>query len=167
MIYIVMGVSGSGKTTVGMLLAQTLGCGFRDADEFHSEQNKAKMAAGIALTDEDRWPWLDAMRAAIEACRARGEAQVFACSALRQAYRERLTPDEDGVCFVYLKGDIETIRGRLAGRKGHFFDPRLLQSQFDTLEEPRDALVLDVRQPPEVLVRQILDRAAHQPASPG
>lgn len=159
MIYIVMGVSGSGKTTVGIQLAQALGCGFRDADEFHSEQNKAKMAAGIALTDEDRWPWLEAMRAAIDACRTRGEPQVFACSALRETYRQRLTPDPNGVCWVYLKGDIETIRARLAGRTGHFFDPALLQSQFDTLEEPADALVLDVSEPPEVLVRQILAKA--------
>ncbi|UXC34973.1 gluconokinase [Cupriavidus gilardii] len=156
MIYILMGVSGSGKTTVGSLLAQALHCGFHDADEFHSAANKAKMAAGIPLTDEDRWPWLDAMRAAIDQTRAEGRPHVFTCSALRQIYRDRLTPPDGGVSFIYLKGDIDVLRTRLAGRSGHFFDPKLLQSQLDTLEEPRDALVLDIRKPPEELVRQIL-----------
>lgn len=156
MIYILMGVSGSGKTTIGMMLAERLHCGFHDADEFHSAANKAKMAAGIALTDEDRWPWLDAMRAAIDAARAEGRTHVFTCSALRQRYRDRLTPADGGVCFVYLKGDAEVLEERLSGRSGHFFDPRLLQSQLDTLEEPTRALVLDIRQSPDTLVQRIL-----------
>ncbi|CAG9172873.1 gluconokinase [Cupriavidus respiraculi] len=167
MIYIVMGVSGSGKTTVGGLLAQRLHCGFRDADEFHSDANKAKMHAGIALTDEDRWPWLDAMREAIDDARAQGRPHVFTCSALRQVYRDRLTPPDGGVTFVYMKGDAKTIAARLSERSEHFFNPALLQSQFDTLEEPRDAVVLDIRQPPERLVDQILAEAPPETGAPG
>ncbi len=156
MIYILMGVSGSGKTTVGQLLAKTLQCGFHDADEFHSAANKAKMHNGIPLTDDDRWPWLAAMRAAIDTARAEGRTHVFTCSALRQTYRDRLTPADGGVTFVYMKGDAAVIGGRLAERSDHFFNPALLQSQFETLEEPRDALVLDIRQTPEALVQRIL-----------
>jgi gluconokinase len=164
MIYILMGVSGSGKSTVGQLLANALHCGFHDADEFHSAANKAKMNRGIPLTDEDRWPWLAAMRAAIEQARAEGRTHVFTCSALRQAYRDRLVPPDGGVTFVYMKGDASLIGGRLAERSEHFFNPALLQSQFETLEEPDNALVLDIRQPPEALVRRIL---AECPPEPG
>ena len=158
MIYILMGVSGSGKTTVGQLLASRLHCGFHDADEFHSAANKEKMHAGIPLTDEDRWPWLAAMRAAIDGARAEGRPHVFTCSALRQVYRDRLTPPDGGVTFVFMKGDAATIGGRLSARTDHFFNPALLQSQFETLEEPRNALVLDIRRTPEVLVQDILDQ---------
>ncbi|WP_423196622.1 MULTISPECIES: gluconokinase [unclassified Cupriavidus] len=156
MIYILMGVSGSGKTTVGQLLASRLHCGFHDADEFHSAANKEKMHAGIPLTDDDRWPWLAAMRAAIDAARAEGRPHVFTCSALRQVYRDRLTPPDGGVTFVFMKGDAATIGGRLSARTDHFFNPALLQSQFETLEEPRNALVLDIRRTPETLVQDIL-----------
>ncbi|AOY93964.1 gluconate kinase [Cupriavidus sp. USMAA2-4] len=159
MIYILMGVSGSGKTTVGQLLAQRLQCGFHDADEFHSEANKAKMHAGVPLTDEDRWPWLAAMRAAIDAARAEGRTHVFTCSALRQVYRDRLTPPEGGVTFVFMKGDAGLIGQRLSARSGHFFNPALLHSQFETLEEPDGALVIDIRRPPEALVDAILAEA--------
>lgn len=159
MIYILMGVSGSGKTTVGRLLAETLDCGFHDADEFHSEANKAKMHAGNALTDEDRWPWLASMRAAIDAARAEHRTHVFTCSALRHVYRERLTPPDGGVTFIYMKGDAAVIGSRLAERSDHFFNPALLHSQFETLEEPADALVLDIRQSPEALVARILAEA--------
>lgn len=165
MIYILMGVSGSGKTTVGQLLAQTLHCGFHDADSFHSEANKAKMHAGVPLTDEDRWPWLAAMRAAIDAARAEGRTHVFTCSALRQVYRDRLTPPDGGVTFVFMKGDVSTIGSRLSVRSDHFFNPALLQSQFDTLEEPSDALVLDIRQTPEALVQNILTQCPPASAS--
>lgn len=164
MIYILMGVSGSGKSTVGQLLAETLHCGFHDADEFHSAANKAKMHNGIPLADEDRWPWLAAMRAAIDGARAEGRTHVFTCSALRQTYRDRLTPSDGGVTFVYMKGDAAVIGSRLAERSDHFFNPALLQSQFETLEEPRDALVLDIRQTPQALVQRIL---AEVPACTG
>ncbi|EON21176.1 gluconate kinase [Cupriavidus necator] len=165
MIYILMGVSGSGKTTVGQLLAQRLGCGFHDADAFHSEANKAKMNTGIPLTDEDRSPWLAGMRAAIDAARTEGRAHVFTCSALRQGYRDRLTPPDGGVTFVYMKGDAALIGARLSARTDHFFNPALLESQFDTLEEPSGALVLDIRQSPEALVDTILQAAAPQGGS--
>lgn len=165
MIYILMGVSGSGKTTVGQLLAQQLHCGFHDADSFHSEANKAKMHAGVPLTDDDRWPWLDAMRAAIDTARAEGRTHVFTCSALRQTYRDRLTPSDGGVTFVFMKGDAATIGGRLSVRADHFFNPALLQSQFETLEEPADALVLDIRRSPEALVGDILAKCPPESAS--
>ncbi|SPD64139.1 Thermoresistant gluconokinase [Cupriavidus taiwanensis] len=165
MIYILMGVSGSGKTTVGQLLAQRLGCGFHDADDFHSDANKAKMHAGIPLTDDDRWPWLAAMRAAIDTARVEGRTHVFTCSALRQAYRDRLTPPDGGVTFVFMKGDAALIGQRLSARTEHFFNPELLQSQFDTLEVPGDALALDIRQPPEALVDTILRATVRQDAS--
>jgi len=164
MIYILMGVSGSGKTTVGQMLAQRLHCGFHDADEFHSAANKAKMHAGVPLTDEDRWPWLAAMRAAIDTARAEGRTHVFTCSALRQVYRDRLLPADGGVTFVFMKGDAGLIGERLSARSDHFFNPALLQSQFDTLEEPVGALVLDIRQAPETLVDTIL---AARPAGCG
>ncbi|WP_454720722.1 MULTISPECIES: gluconokinase [Cupriavidus] len=159
MIYILMGVSGSGKTTVGQLLAKTLHCGFNDADEFHSAANKEKMHNGIPLTDEDRWPWLGALRGAIDTARGEGRTHVFTCSALRQVYRDRLTPPGGGVTFVYMKGDAAVIGGRLSARSDHFFNPALLQSQFETLEEPSGALVLDIRQSPEALVQRILAEA--------
>ena len=165
MIYILMGVSGSGKTTVGQLLASQLHCGFHDADAFHSEANKAKMHNGIPLTDDDRWPWLAAMRAAIDTARDEGRTHVFTCSALRQTYRDRLTPPDGGVTFVFMKGDAGTIGSRLSARTDHFFNPALLQSQFDTLEEPRDALVLDIRRTPEALVQDILDKCPPESAA--
>ena len=166
MIYILMGVSGSGKSTVGEMLAQRLGCAFHDADEFHSAANKAKMHAGIPLTDEDRWPWLAAMRAAVDTARAEGRTHVFTCSALRQVYRDRLTPPDGGVTFVYMKGDASVIASRLSARTDHFFNPALLQSQLDTLEEPQGALVLDIRQTPEALVQAILaDGERHRAAA--
>lgn len=164
MIYLIMGVSGSGKTTLGELLASRLGCRFDDADTFHSQANKDKMAQGIALTDEDRWPWLDAIHAAMQQARAEGTTRVFACSALKQVYRDRLLDGLAGVRLLFLKGSPELLAERIGERRGHFFDPKLLQSQLDTLEAPGnlDAQVLDVRKPPEQLVDEVLahDRAA-------
>ncbi len=158
MILIAMGVSGSGKTTVGEQLAARLGCGFADADSFHSEANKKKMHEGIALTDDDRWPWLRAIRADIEIRRAAGVDYVYACSALKASYREILRAGDRDVIFVYLQGSREVLEKRLAGRKGHFFDPSLLQSQLDTLEPPgaHEAVVVDIDQSPEALVDDIV-----------
>jgi gluconokinase len=160
MILIAMGVSGSGKSTVGEQLAAKLGCGFADADAFHSEANKKKMHAGIPLTDDDRWPWLRAIRADIEARRAAGVDYVYACSALKASYREILRAGDKDVIFVYLKGSREVLEKRLAGRKGHFFDPSLLQSQLDTLEPPgpHEAVVVDIDQSPEELVDEVIDK---------
>lgn len=155
MIIVVMGVTGCGKTTVGERLAAKLGCGFSDADSFHPAENVEKMRAGIPLTDDDRWPWLAALRSAMDRWIAAGESHVFACSALRQAYRDILSPHND-VVFVYLKGSRAVIERRLNARKGHYMNPALLGSQFAALEEPQDALVVDVDRSPDAIVAEVL-----------
>ncbi len=153
MTVLLMGVCGCGKSTVGRALAVELNWPFLDADTLHPQANVAKMASGIALTDEDRWPWFDRVVAEMRGHAAAGTHVVIACSALKQAYRDRLA-NGGSVRFVYLKGDAETIAPRLAGRKGHFMPPSLLASQFATLEEPDDAIVVDVSgSPPEVAAR--------------
>ena len=157
MIIVVMGVTGCGKTTVGEQLAAQLECGFSDADSFHPAANVEKMRAGVPLTDDDRWPWLAALRSAMDRWIAAGESHVVACSALRQAYRDILSPHHD-VVFVYLKGSREVIERRLNARKGHYMNPALLDSQIATLEEPRDALVVDVDRDPEAIVAEVLPR---------
>ncbi|EJW12455.1 Gluconokinase [Rhodovulum sp. PH10] len=159
MIVVVMGVSGSGKTTVGRLLAARLGCGFSDADDFHPAANIEKMRAGIPLTDADRRPWLDAIHAAMVGFEAAGEDRVIACSALAASYRERLAPRGEAV-FVLLTGSAALLATRLAGRVGHFFAPSLLASQLATLEVPDDAIVIDVAPPPDVIVDEIFRRLA-------
>ncbi len=178
MIVLVIGVCGCGKTTIGQALAQELGWRFLDADDFHPEANVAKMASGIPLTDEDRWPWFDRIVAEMQRLSAAGPPQgancapafggsaaaefneaasvgvlsragkhaVVACSALKQAYRNRLASGGD-VRVVYLKGDAATIEPRLARRAGHFMPASLLPSQLATLEEPSDAIVVDIREP--------------------
>jgi gluconokinase len=133
---IVMGVSGSGKSTIAEKLAQRLGWTYEDGDRFHPASNVAKMSAGHPLTDEDRWPWLQAIADEIDrACKA-GEHVVIACSALKRSYRDVLVHGRRDVRIVYLNGTQELIAGRLAARKGHFMPPGLLASQFKTLESP-------------------------------
>jgi gluconokinase len=154
MILVLMGVCGSGKTTVGEALARTLHCRFLDADDFHPPQNVEKMARGIPLTDDDRWPWLDRIAAELAAILARGERAVLACSALKDAYRRRLQRAGD-VRIVYLEGDEATIAARLAGRQHQYMPPSLLPSQFAALEPPADALAIDIREPVEAQVAQI------------
>jgi gluconokinase len=159
MIIVVLGVMGAGKTTVGAALAARLAWRFLDADDFHSAENWAKLARGEPLTDEERRPWLDALRAQIERLLECGESAVLACSALRESYRRRLTPDRAGpedIRFVYLQGDPSLIAQRVAHRTGHRAAPALLDSQLATLEEPRDALRLPAREPPEELVDRIV-----------
>lgn len=134
-IIVVMGVSGSGKTTVGQLLAARLGDIFVDADQLHTPANVAKMKEGIPLDDADREPWLEAIEETIETHRRAGHGLVVACSALKAVYRERLGGAD--VAFLFLSGDYALLRERLAARKGHFFDPHLLDSQLATLEEPQ------------------------------
>lgn len=146
MILLLMGVSGCGKSTVGAALAQALGWPFFDADDFHPPANVAKMAAGAPLTDDDRWPWLDRLADEMRAILDRGGHAVLACSALKEAYRARLAQAGD-VRVVYLEGDAETIAARLAARQHRYMPPTLLPSQFATLEEPVDALRVDVRLP--------------------
>ena len=141
-----MGVCGCGKTTVGQALAEALHWRFLDADDFHPQANVAKMAAGDPLTDDDRWPWLDRLADELRAILARDEHAVLACSALKQAYRDRLQRAGD-VRFVHLAGDFDTIAARLAARKHRYMPATLLESQFAALEPPREALNVDVRQP--------------------
>jgi gluconokinase len=155
MIVVVMGVSGCGKSTIGQLLAQRLGCPFSDADAFHPPANIDKMSQGMALGDEDRWPWLRAIRSAIAASIARGEDHVLACSALKESYR-RVLSDGGDVLFVHLTGDPVLIRERLTARRGHFFDPALLQNQLDTLETPTDAIEVDIALGPDRIVEELM-----------
>ena len=146
MILLLMGVSGCGKSTIGEALAQSLGWPFYDADDFHPPANVAKMAAGQPLTDDDRWPWLDRLAGEMRAILDRGGHAVLACSALKEAYRARLAQAGD-VRIVHLAGDAETIAARLAGRQHRYMPPSLLPSQFAALEEPADALAVDIREP--------------------
>jgi gluconokinase len=157
MIIILMGVSGSGKTTVGRSLAREIGWNFYEGDAFHSEENIARMRRGVALTDEDRVPWLQALRKVIQAALDRGENAVIPCSALKNSYR-RILRTSDGVVFVYLKAGPSLVQERLKGRSGHFMSPDLIQSQFDALEEPEDALAVDASMAPEKIVRMIRNK---------
>jgi gluconokinase len=154
MIILVMGVSGSGKTTIGALLAATLHWQFQDADQFHPAANIAKMRHGIPLNDVDRLPWLLAMQQAIADWQQAGIHTVLACSALKADYRQRLSQAAP-IKEVYLKGSFALIQQRLQQRQGHYMKADLLQSQFDTLEEPDDALVVDISQSPEAIVAEI------------
>lgn len=155
MVVILFGVTGAGKTVIGRLLARELGWRFYDADTFHASESVDKLRGGVALTDADRWPWLDELRALVAGCLERDEDAVLACSALKHAYREHLRVD-DRVVFVHLKGDYARIAERLRERHGHFMNPELLDSQFASLEEPRgDAAVVDVAAAPDEIVREI------------
>jgi gluconokinase len=146
MIVVVMGVCGCGKTTVGKALAAALGWRFFDADDFHPPANIEKMAAGIPLTDTDRWPWLDRLAAEMGAIERAGGHAVLACSALRQAYRDRLAVAGD-VRFVHLRGDRATIAARVAARPGHYMPATLVDSQFAALELPAEAIDVDITLP--------------------
>lgn len=156
-VLILMGVSGAGKTTVGALLAEALGWEFVDGDDFHPDANREKMEQGIPLTDEDRWPWLRAIRDYIQERLSADAPTVIACSALKAAYREVLLDGNDGAKIVYLKGSHDLIRRRLEARTDHFFDAELLKSQFEALEEPGSeaALTVSVNASPGAIVRTI------------
>jgi gluconokinase len=154
MIVVIMGVTGSGKTTVGSLLAKQLGCGFADADSFHPPANIEKMRQGIGLTDADRVPWLKAIHDAMLCWQAAGQNYVLACSALKEIYRQQL---REGVepKFVYLRGSAELIQSRLAHRSGHYAKADLLSSQFSDLQEPGRATVIEINHTPEEIVEEI------------
>jgi len=157
---ILMGVAGSGKTTVGRQLAAALGRGWRfdDADDFHPAANVAKMSRGVPLDDADRWPWLDALRVHLDACAARGESVVLACSALKESYRRRLAAARAPTRLVYLRGDPATFQARLRARQDHYMKADLLDSQFAALEAPGPdaALVVDGTLAPSEIVARIV-----------
>lgn len=162
-VYVIMGVSGCGKSTVGRLLAERLGVQFHDADDFHPAANREKMAAGQPLTDDDRWPWLDLLAAEAKVWVEDGDGAVLACSALRRVYRQRLKTRTDRVRFVFLSGGKDVIRQRMQQRQGHYMPPALLDSQFETLEEPGrvedpddPAIHVGIDQDAEMIVGEIL-----------
>jgi 6-phosphogluconate dehydrogenase len=154
-----MGVSGSGKTTLGLLLAEKLNLGFYDGDDFHPEKNIAKMSAGNPLTDEDRYEWLDRINKLANNLINENKSAVFACSALKEKYREILSENiQDEIVFVYLKGTKEIIQARINARKGHFMPSQLLDSQFNILEEPHNAIDIDLSKSPEEMIQETLDK---------
>jgi gluconokinase len=157
MVVLVMGVAGSGKSVVGAALAEALGWRFADADAFHPVSNIDKMSRGIPLTDADRAPWLDAMRDAIANWTARRESVVLACSALKVTYRDRLAAGRE-LRIVYLKGNFDLIHSRLATRPGHFMQPEMLASQFADLEEPENAIVVEVSRSADEIVAEIITK---------
>jgi len=160
MVIVLMGVSGSGKTTVGTRLADALDWTFADADDFHPEANVDKMRRGEPLTDADRWPWLRAIRDYVRTRLANEDPAVVTCSALKAAYRDVLFDEVDGAELVYLRGSYDLIRKRLEARTDHFFDADMLDSQFEALEPPSDdeALIVDVDASPEAIVDTIRHR---------
>lgn len=139
-----MGVAGSGKTAVGKSLAKFLGWNFFDADDFHPPANIAKMAGGIPLDDSDRAPWLDSLHDLISSSLTANRPAILACSALKERYRQRLLEGNPGVKIVYLKGSYDLIWSRMEKRSDHYMKPQMLKSQFDALEEPTDALTVDI-----------------------
>ena len=155
MIIILMGVAGSGKTTIGTLLSEAIGWTFFDGDDFHPEENIERMRRGVALTDNDREIWLDRLHNLVRELNHRGESAILAFSALRKAYRERVAEGIDGLQFVYLNGDPALLKQRVKDRKGHYFGAELLGSQFETLEEPEGIAMVDVAGKPEVVVAKV------------
>ena len=153
-----MGVSGSGKTTVGEKLAQSLNYEFADADDFHPPDNIDKMRHGIPLNDADRIPWLESIQNAIKAWITANRNVILACSALKASYRQKLLLDSKYIKLIYLKGSFEVIQGRLQQRQNHFMSEKLLGSQFDDLEEPADAISVDVSKSVENIVQDILEK---------
>ena len=158
--FIVMGVSGSGKTSVSKTLAEHLGWDFYDADDFHPPENVAKMANGIPLDDTDRTPWLAVLHDLISSNLKHNEPGVLACSALKEQYRQQLMDGNDGVQIVYLKGSYDLIWSRMIARKEHYMKPHMLQSQFEALEEPTNALTINILMPVKKILSKILEQAS-------
>ena len=155
MIVILFGVSGTGKTTLGKMLAHELSLSFYDADDFHPKENIKKMASGSPLTDEDRLPWLQALAGLLHIWEMQGGA-VLACSALKESYRMRLSREVENISWVYLNGSPDLIKSRLEQRKGHFFKPELLTSQLEDLEIPKSGIEVDIDQSPEKIISELL-----------
>jgi gluconokinase len=154
--FIVMGVSGCGKTSVGEALAKELGWDFYDADDFHPPENVAKMASGTPLNDSDRAPWLATLHDLISSSLMENRSGVLACSALKESYRRQLMESNDGVLLIYLKGSYELIWSRMEARTEHYMKPHMLKSQFETLEEPTDALTVDISASVDEIVQEII-----------
>ena len=157
MVLILMGPMGCGKTLIGKMLAEKLEWPFYDGDDFHPATNVEKMRAGVALNDEDRKIWLETLRAHIQRWLQDGQNTLLACSALKQAYRDRLGVNQSAVRTVYLKGSYELLRERIEGRQHPYMNKNLLKSQFDTLEEPKDGLVVEISPAPEIIAKTILE----------
>jgi gluconokinase len=156
--FLVMGVAGSGKTAFGKTLAETLGWDFFDADDYHPPENIAKMAAGIPLNDSDREPWLAMLSSVLDSTLTARRHPILACSALKVSYRKRLLEGKDGIAVIYLKGSYDLIWSRISARTGHYMRPEMLRSQFEILEEPQNALVLDISQPLGEMVADVMRR---------
>ncbi|MGL5875065.1 MAG: gluconokinase [Xenococcaceae cyanobacterium] len=157
MICIIMGVSGSGKSTIGNLLGKRTGWTFYDGDDFHPPENIEKMSRGIPLSDRDRQPWLLALQKLIDEAIARKSNLVIACSALKDSYRQTLHSSHQEVVWVYLKGDRQQLEQRLQQRHNHFMKSKMLESQLETLEEPKEALTVSISESSEAIVAKILD----------
>lgn len=164
MIVVVMGVAASGKTTIGTMLAEALHCDFLEGDKLHPPANIEKMSHGVPLTDADREPWLAAIRAHILSAMERGECLVVACSALKQQYRDFLSRGIQ-IVWVYLKGSQELIATRIQHRRQHYMKAGMLPSQFADLEEPTDAIVVDISSSPEVILQKLLPQLRSRGAS--
>ena len=157
--FIVMGVSGCGKTSVGEALAKGLGWDFYDADDFHPPENVAKMANGTPLNDSDRVPWLAALHDLISSSLTQNRPGVLACSALKEHYRQQLLEGNEGVQIVYLKGSYDLIWSRMKARKDHYMKPHMLKSQFEALEEPTNVLTIDISMSVDDIVKTIISRS--------
>lgn len=158
-VLVVMGVSGCGKSTVADLLSARTGWSFMEGDSLHPDSNKAKMASGQPLTDEDRWPWLEKVAAWIEGQHAAGQDGIITCSALKRSYRDVLNRRGEGVVFVYLAGERQTLEDRMQARVGHFMPPGMLASQLETLEEPQPdepSIRVPIEQSPTALVERVM-----------
>ncbi|MEA5508986.1 gluconokinase [Crocosphaera sp. UHCC 0190] len=156
MIYLIIGVSGSGKTTIGQALSHQLGYPFYDADDFHPPENIAKMSQGIPLTDSDRLPWLTAIKDVIDQYQQREKGAVITCSALKQSYRNFLGKNTQALIWIYLKGSYEQILNRLENRQKHYMKSGMLLSQFQSLEEPENAMIININLSIEDIIQEII-----------
>lgn len=155
---VVMGVSGCGKTSVGERLSQVLGWPFFDGDDFHPQENVAKMSQGIPLDDEDRKPWLANLHDLIETHLQGRKSMILACSALKLCYRDQLAEGNPGTVYIHLKGDFDLIYRRMATRQGHYMQAAMLRSQFEALEEPTDAVIIDIQQNLDEIIQTLAEQ---------
>ncbi len=162
MMIVIMGVSGSGKSTIGQKLSEKLGFQFFDGDSFHPEENIEKMSVGVPLSDKDRYPWLQQIRKKMIQLDVQGKSGVFAISALKEDYRAFLSTSPLSIYWVYLKGDFKTIYRRMEGRVGHFMSANMLKSQFSDLEEPHSAITISIDQSPEKAVNEIVEKIGRE-----